>query len=147
VDSRGRVVGVNTAMILPAQGICFAIAVNTAKLIAGKLLKDGRVRRSYIGIMGQNVSLARKLVRFHDLPVSAGVLIQGIEPESPSALAGLRRGDVVIGLDGQPVQGIDDLYRILTEEKVGTKLAVTILRAGRKQDVELIPQERPQVAA
>jgi S1-C subfamily serine protease len=143
VDSRGRVIGVNTAVILAAQGICFAIAVNTARFVVGRLLKDGRVRRSFIGVMGQNVPLGRKLIRFHELLVNSGVLVQGVEPGSPSDAAGLRPGDVIVGLDGNAVSGIDDLHRILTAEKVGVSIPVTILRGVRKEEVPLTPAERP----
>jgi len=143
VDSRGRVIGVNTAVILAAQGICFAIAVNTTRFVIGRLLKDGRVRRSFIGVMGQTVPLGRRLIRFHELLVNSGVLIQGIEPGSPSDGAGLRPGDVIVGLDGNPVSGIDDLHRILTEEKVGASVPVTILRGVRKEELPLTPAERP----
>jgi len=147
VDSHGRVIGLNTAVILPAQGICFAIASNTARVIAGKLLKDGRVRRSYIGIMGHNVPLGRKLIRFHQLGIDSGILIEAVEPSSPSANAGLRPGDVIIALADQPVAGIDELHRILTEEKVGTRLEIVVLRGGRKEDLAIIPAERPTLAA
>src|SRR6058998_3791722 len=89
VDSQGRVVGVNTAMILPAQGICFAIAVNTASFVVGKLIHEGRIRRSYLGVAGQNVPLHRRVVRFHDLPLESAVFVVSVEPDSPGALAGL----------------------------------------------------------
>src|SRR5213592_1089061 len=105
VTSRGDVIGVNTAVILPAQGICFAIGINTATFVAGRLIKDGRIKRGYIGVAGQNVPLPRRVVRFHDLPVESGILVASIEPGSPAQRAGLLEGDVIVGFAGQPVGG------------------------------------------
>src|SRR5712692_2008460 len=101
VTSRGDVIGVNTAVILPAQGICFAIGINTATFVAGRLIKDGRIKRGYIGVAGQNVPLPRRLVRFHDLPVEAGVLVVSVEHNSPAERAGLVEGDIIVGFDEQ----------------------------------------------
>ena len=112
VDSRGRVVGVNTAMILPAQGICFAIGIDTAKVVAGRLMRDGRIKRSYIGVVGQTISLPRKLVRFHGLEQDRGILVLSVEPSSPAAEAGVRERDIIVSFDGQRVSGIDDLQRL-----------------------------------
>jgi S1-C subfamily serine protease len=141
VASRGEVIGVNTAVILPAQGICFAIAVNTAKFVASRLIKDGRVRRSYIGIGGQNVPLHRRIVRFHDLAVESGVLIVSIEAGGPAERAGLREGDVVVAFEDRPVRGIDDLHRLLGEEKVGMRLPLIIIRDSAKRQLEIVPAE------
>ena len=141
VNSRGEVIGVNTAMILAAQGICFAIAINTAKFVAGKLIKEGRIRRSYIGLGGQNVILQRRLVRFYHLPVESGVLAVFIEENSPARKAGLIEGDVIIGLDNHPIAGIDDLHKVLTEERVGVKTELTIIRRTEKIVLEIIPEE------
>lgn len=141
VNSRGEVVGVNTAMILAAQGICFAIAINTAKFVAGKLIKEGRIRRSYIGLGGQNVTLHRRLVRFYHLPAESGILAVSIEDNSPAQKAGLVEGDVIIGLDHHPVTGIDDLHKILTEERVGVKTDLTLIRRTEKMVLEIIPEE------
>ncbi len=111
VDSAGRVVGVNTATILPAQGICFAIGINTAKFVASRLLRDGRLRRSYIGVSAQTVPVHRRVVRFYDLPKEMGAVVVGVEENSPAKRAGLREGDVIVALEGQPVAGVDDLHR------------------------------------
>ncbi|RPI20637.1 MAG: PDZ domain-containing protein [Acidobacteria bacterium] len=145
VNSRGEVIGVNTAVILPAQGLCFAIAVNTAKFVTARLIRDGKIRRSYIGVIGQDVPLGRRLVRFHSLIAPSGILVHSLETESPAARAGVTTGDVIIGLDKQPVSGVDDLHRILTEEKVGVVTTVTLIRQGRKLDLAIVPAERRQV--
>src|SRR5262245_32022809 len=118
VNSRGEVIGVNTATILPAQGICFAIAVSTAKFVAGKLIQDGRIRRAYLGIGGQTVPLPRKVVRFHALGHESGVLVISIDSGGAGQKAGLQEGDVIIGLGNDVVSGVDDLQRILTEGQV-----------------------------
>ncbi len=141
VNSRGEVIGVNTAIILPAQGICFAIAVNTAKFVAARLIKEGRVRRSFIGVAGQNVSLHRRVVRFYNLPVETGVLVASIEPNSPAARAGLSEGDVIVTFDNQPVGGIDDLHRLLTEEQVGVRSELAVIRRIEKLQLGIVPQE------
>jgi S1-C subfamily serine protease len=141
VNSRGEVIGVNTAMILPAQGICFAIAINTAKFVAGRLIKDGRVRRSRIGISVQTVALPRRLVDQHELNSEGGVLVLGVEPGGPADRTGLREGDVVVGLDGHHVGGIDDLHRLLTEERVGVWTRLTVLRGSDKLTLDIIPRE------
>ena len=141
VTSRGNVIGVNTAMILAAQGICFAIGINTAKFVAGRLIKEGKIKRSYIGLGGQNVPLLRRIVRFYHLPVESGILIVSIEENSPAQRAGLFEGDVIVGFDGQPIAGIDDLHRMLTEEKVGVRTKLTILRRTEKLDLMIIPEE------
>jgi len=141
VNSQGEVIGVNTAVILPAQGICFSIAINTAKYFAGRLIKEGRIRRSYIGLGGQNVSLHRRFVRFFHLPVESGVLAVSIENNSPAQRAGLSEGDVIIGFDDQPIAGIDDLHKMLTEEKVGVHTKLTIMRRSEKLDLGIVPEE------
>jgi S1-C subfamily serine protease len=141
VTSQGEVIGVNTAMIFAAQGICFAIAINTAKFVAAKLIKEGKIRRSYIGVGGQNVQLPRRIVRFHRLPVESGVLVVSIEEGSPAQRAELREGDIIVGFSGKPIGGIDDLHRILTEERVGVKTSVAILRHSEKIELTIIPEE------
>src|SRR4051812_4363332 len=141
VNSRGEVIGVNTAVILPAQGICFAIAINTAKFVAGRLIKDGRVRRSRIGVSVQTVELPRRLVLQHGLDIAGGVLVVGVEPGGPADRAGLDEGDAIIGLDAHPVAGIDDLHRLLTEGRVGVPTRLTVLRGAEKLTLEIIPRE------
>jgi S1-C subfamily serine protease len=128
-------------MILAAQGICFAIAINTAKFVAGKLIKEGKIRRSYIGLGGQNVSLHRRIVRFYRLPVESGILVVSIEENSPAQKAGLLDGDVIIGFNGQPIAGIDDLHKVLTEEKVGVRTSLTIIRRSEKMVRDIVPEE------
>jgi S1-C subfamily serine protease len=143
VNSRGEVVGVNTAVILPAQGICFAIAINTAKFVAGRLIKDGKITRSYIGVAGQNVPLHRRLVRYHRLAAESGVLVVSVEPGSPAQRAGIHEGDVIVGYRDQPVPGIDDLHRLLTDSQVGIHSPITVIRQNEKLAIGLIPGEAP----
>ncbi len=142
VDSNGEVIGVNTAVILPAQGICFAIAINTAKFVAGRLIKDGRIRRGFIGVAGQNVPLHRMLVRGHHLPVSSGVFVAGIEPDSPAARAGLREGDLIVGFNEQPIADIDELHRALTDYQPGIRTTITVLRGAEKIVLDIAPVTR-----
>jgi S1-C subfamily serine protease len=128
-------------MILAAQGICFAIGINTAKFVAGRLIKEGKIRRSYIGLGGQNVPLLRRVVRFYRLPVESGILVVSIEENSPAQRAGLSEGDIIVGFDNQPVTGIDDLHRMLTEERVGVKTTLTVLRHTEKLSLSIVPEE------
>jgi S1-C subfamily serine protease len=141
VDSAGRVVGVNTATILPAQGICFAIGINTAKFVASRLLRDGRIRRSYIGVSAQTVPVHRRVVRFYDLPKEMGVVVLGVEENSPAKRAGLREGDIIVALEGQPVAGVDDLHRVLTDVRVGVSCTLTVLRWTDKLEMKVVPEE------
>jgi S1-C subfamily serine protease len=141
VDSAGRVVGVNTATILPAQGICFAIGINTAKFVASRLLRDGRIRRSYIGVSAQTVPVHRRVVRFYDLPKEMGVVVLGVEENSPAKRAGLREGDIIVALEGQPVAGVDDLHRVLTDVRVGMSCSLTVLRWTEKLELKIVPEE------
>jgi S1-C subfamily serine protease len=141
VDSAGRVVGVNTATILPAQGICFAIGINTAKFVASRLLRDGRLRRSYIGVSAQTVPVHRRVVRFYDLPKDMGAVVVGVEENSPAKRAGLRENDVIVALEGQPVAGVDDLHRVLTDVRVGVSCSLTILRWTEKLELSVVPEE------
>jgi S1-C subfamily serine protease len=146
VTARGDVVGVNTAIIPMAQGICFAIPSNTAKFVASRLMRDGRVRRSYIGVGGQNVPLHRRVVRFHQLQTETGVQVTQIEPESPAARAGLVPGDTIVAMGDTPIGGIDDLHRLLTEEKVGAANTLTVLRGVEKVALSIVPGESRRAA-
>jgi S1-C subfamily serine protease len=141
VTSRGDVIGVNTAVIMPAQGICFAIGINTAKFVVASLIKDGKVRRSYIGVGGQNVPLPRRIVRFHDLTVESGVMVASIEAGSPAMRAGLRGGDIIVGFGGAAVAGIDELHKLLTQEKVGVSFPIVIIRGTEKLSLHIVPGE------
>jgi S1-C subfamily serine protease len=141
VASDGRVVGVNTATILPAQGLCFAIGINTAKFVASRLLRDGRIRRSYIGVSAQTVPIHRRLVRYYDLPKETGVVVLSTEPNSPASRTGLREGDVIVALEGQPVAGVDDLHRVLSDVRTGLKVELTVIRGTQKLDLGIIPEE------
>jgi S1-C subfamily serine protease len=141
LDSRGTVVGVNTAVILPAQGICFAVAVNTVKLVVGQLIAFGHVRRARIGVGGQNVSLPRLAVRAHRLIQPSGVLITTIEPGSPAARSGLEPGDIIVAFDGQPVHGIDDLHRLLTGDRIGAATTVAAVRKAERLELPITAAE------
>jgi S1-C subfamily serine protease len=141
VTSRGDVIGVNTAVILPAQGICFAIAINTAKFVVSRLIRDGRIRRGYIGVAGQNVPLPRRVARFHNLDIESGILVVSVEEKSPAERAGLREGDVILAFDGQPTAGIDELHKLLTETRVGVSTALTLLRGVEVIHVPIIPED------
>jgi S1-C subfamily serine protease len=141
VTSRGEVIGVNTAVILPAQGLCFATAINTAKFVAGLLLRNGKIRRGHIGVAGQNVVLHRRQVLLNNLPVSSGILVVSLEANGPASRAGLKEGDVIVAYGKHPVSSIDDLHRLLTEEQLGIKTALTVLRGGEKLIVDVVPEE------
>ncbi|HEY1663886.1 MAG TPA: trypsin-like peptidase domain-containing protein [Verrucomicrobiae bacterium] len=141
VNSRGDVIGVNTAIILPAQGICFAIASNTAEFVTAWLIKEGRIRRSWIGVIGQNVPIHRRVVRFHRLGSEQGVLVTGTELHSPASRAGLREGDVIVAFGGETVSGIDELHRHLVAGAIGVPSSLTIIRHTEKLDVVVTPEE------
>ena len=141
VNSRGEVIGVNTAMILPAQGICFATSIDTAKFVASRLIRDGRVNRSYIGLAGQNVPLPRRIVRYYDLAVESGILVVSFEENSPARKGGLREGDIIVGFDEQPTKGIDDLHKLLTEDRIGHESSLVVIRGTQKLNIEVIPEE------
>jgi S1-C subfamily serine protease len=141
VDSAGRVVGVNTATILPAQGICFAIGINTAKFVASRLLRDGRIRRSYIGVSAQTVPVHRRVVRFYDLAKESGALVLSVEENSPAKRAGLRDGDIIVALQAKPIAGVDDLHRVLTDVRVAISCSLTVLRRTEKLELKIVPEE------
>jgi S1-C subfamily serine protease len=143
VDSRGQVIGVNTAVILPAQGICFAISSNTVQYVAASLIKDGRVRRSWVGIAGQNTPLPRALVRAHGLQTEFGVLVMGLEPESPAAQAGVKDGDIIVAFDDRPIEGIDGFHRLLTDRLIGIASPLAVVRNGERRTLRIIPRELP----
>ncbi len=141
VSARGEVFGINTAMIAGAQGLCFAVASNTARFVAARLIRDGVIRRSYIGVAGQNVAVPRALARANQLAVSSGVLVASVERSSPATTAGLEKGDVILALADHPVSGIDDLHRQLTDERIGVPLRVSILRHGQRRQLTIVPAE------
>lgn len=141
VNSRGEVIGVNTAIILPAQGICFAIASNTAEFVAAWLIKEGRIRRSWIGVAGQNAPIHARVVRFHRLAADHGVLVAGIEPNSPAHGSELRVGDVITGFNDELVTGIDDLHRQLVAAAIGIPARLKIIRHTEKLEVTVTPGE------
>jgi S1-C subfamily serine protease len=140
VTTAGEVIGINTAMILPAQGICFAIASNTVRFVASRLMRDGRIRRSYIGVAGQQTPIPRALARAHRVAAGSGVLVSSIEKGSPAAIA-LREGDVILACAGQAVAGIDDLHHLLTEERIGVPTSMVVLRRGERREVVIVPAE------
>jgi len=141
VDSSGRVIGVNTAIIRPAQGICFATAIDTAKFVAGWLIKEGKYRRAHIGVAGQDVPLHRRVIRFYGLPVESGVLVVDADPESPGAKAGLQPGDVIIGFNEAPVPSIAALHKLLQGREIGVESWLTIIRHAEKLRLAITPGE------
>jgi S1-C subfamily serine protease len=141
VNSRGEVIGVNTAMILPAQGICFATSIDTAKFVASRLIRDGKVSRSYIGLAGQNVPLPRRIVRYYNLAVETGILVVSFEGDSPARNAGVLTGDIIVGIDDSPIAGIDDLHKLLTEDRIGRKSSLVVIRRTDRLTLEVIPRE------
>ena len=143
VNSRAEVIGVNTAVILPAQGICFAVAINTAKFVAGQLIQNGRIRRAYLGVGGQSVAIPRATVRAQQLRHETGVLVISVEPRSPAERGQLREGDVILALDGWPVTSVDDLHRLLTGARIETHCSVELLRQAEKIQLTLLAQEAP----
>lgn len=140
-DSRGEVIGVNTAIIAAAQGICFATAIDTAKVIVGQILQHGRVRRGWFGIGGQNVALSRRVVRFHDLAQQSGVRVASLDAGGPAQQAALEEGDTIVAFDGKPVAGIDDVHRLLTEDRVGREAEIVVLRRGELLRRNIVPVE------
>jgi S1-C subfamily serine protease len=141
LNSHGEVIGVNTAVILPAQGICFAIGIDTAKYITGLIVRDGRVRRSYLGLGGQTTKVHRRLVRHFHLAVESGLLVVQVEAEGPAAAAGLREGDVVVEFGGKPVNGIDALHKLLGEETIGTPLQIRVVRHTELLELTIVPAD------
>src|ERR1700690_1315650 len=143
VSSRGQVIGINTAVIMGAQGICFAVASNTAQFVLSELIKHGRVRRGYIGVSAQNTAVPRRHARNADIDNASGAMITAFEPNGPAALAGLMTLDTIVRADGEPGTGVDDLIRLLNGERIGRNVTIDVLRRGSLRKLELKPQERP----
>jgi S1-C subfamily serine protease len=141
VTSRAHVVGVNTAVILGGQGIAFAVPINTARYVVSCLLRDGRVRRSHLGVAGQDTPIPRRLVRAHRLPHERGITVTAVSEDSAAAEAELRPGDVIVEFAGETVRGIDDLHRLLTEERIGQLVPIKMLRRGELRRVLVTPRE------
>jgi S1-C subfamily serine protease len=144
VTTGGEVVGINTAIIQQAQGICFAIASNTVRFVASKLMRDGRIRRSSIGVAGQQTPIPRAIARAHQLVAASGVLALSVESRSPAEAAGIRPGDVILAFGGTPVSGVDDLHRLLTEERIGVDAPIVVLRGGERTVLTVRPAETPR---
>jgi len=143
VSSKGEVIGVNTAIIMPAQGICFATSIDTAKVVVAQLLRYGRVRRGWLGIAGENLSLSRRIIRHFELPTDSAVRISSVESDSPAQRAGLQAGDVIVAYDGVAVTGIDALHRLLTEERVDRPAEIQIVRRTQRLSRPITPIETP----
>jgi S1-C subfamily serine protease len=141
VNSRGEVVGINTAIIMGAQGICFAVASNTASFVLSELVRHGRVRRAFIGVAAQTIAIPRRLQLAAGTGAS-GAMVNAVEPGSPADRAGLLSRDILVALDGQAIEGVDELLRRLNGEQIGRRVSVSLLRAGRRVDVTLTPSER-----
>jgi S1-C subfamily serine protease len=141
VSGAGRVVGINTATIAPAQGICFAIGIDTAVWVATRIMRDGRVRRSRLGLSGQTVPVETRVRRFHHLVQLSGVLVLDVQAGGPAARAGVQTGDVIVDFDGTSVAGVDDLHRGLTVERAGRAVAITLLRRAEKLSLTAVPTE------
>ena len=141
VNARGEVIGVNTAVILPAQGICFAIAASTAERVAAALIRDGRVRRAYLGVGGQTQPLSRRVVRHFGLTIESGVRVDSLEKGSPAAIAGMHKDDVIVGLDGLPVADVDALQRRLGADAIARPLAVVVVRGNQRHTLIVTPRE------
>ena len=144
VNASGEVIGVNTATILPAQGLCFAISVNTAKHIASRLMRDGVVRRSYIGVQAQTASINRNIARYHNVDLATGALVLAVEADGPAARAGLLEGDIIAAIENEPVEGVDVLHKLLDDTRINLATGLTILRGQRKLHLQVVPQLRNQ---
>ena len=153
VSSAGDAIGVNTAMILPAQGLAFAIASNTVRFVVSRLLRDGRIRRSYLGVAAQTVPVSRRLARHHGVAafatasalraISSGILIASVEPDGPASRAGVQANDIIVAIAGAPVTGVDDLHRHLTETRINVPTPLVILRGVERREVIVVPGENP----
>ena len=147
VTAAGEVVGINTAIIGMAQGICFSISAATVEFVAARLIRDGRVRRCYIGVAGQNVPLSRRVARFHELTRETGVRVQSTASDGAARAAGMLSGDIIVAVDGIAVGDVDELHRLMTEERVGKPVPITVLRLSQKLDLMVTPRESPPRAA
>ena len=143
VSSRGEVIGINTAVIAGAQGICFAVASNTAQFVLSEILQHGRVRRAFVGVAAQTVAVPRRHARAAEIENATGAMITACEPDKPADVAGLMSYDVVVRLDGEPVTGVDDLIRLLNADRIGREVAVDALRRGQLRTFKVKPTERP----
>ena len=141
INTRAEVVGVNTAMILGANGLSFSIASNTARFVAARLMRDGRVRRSLIGMAGQTVPIPGALARTHRIAASSGVLVASTEPSSPAETAGVRPGDIVLAFGDAIVAGVDDLHRLLSDERIDIPTPLVVLRNGQRRRLIVVPAE------
>lgn len=139
VSSRGEVIGVNTAAILGAQGLCFAIPIDTATFVAERLIRDGMIRRAFLGVGGQTAPLPVRVARFYHLPAPSGILVVAVEPNSPAARAGVRDGDIVVAYGEHPVASVDDLHRLLTEQEVGARTSLTLIRGTDRLTLPVVP--------
>jgi len=147
VSSRGEVIGINTAVIMGAQGICFAVAANTAQFVLSELIQHGRVRRGYIGVSGQTAAVSRRHARNAGIENASGAMITALEPSGPAALAGLMSLDTIVRADGQAVTGVDDLIRLLNSERIGRAVEIEALRRGMLRRFDVTPLERPAAKA
>jgi len=141
VTTRGEVIGINTAMILPAQGLCFAIGINTARFVASRLIRDGRIRRAYIGIAGQNIDVPRTMARMNQVAIASAVRVDSVEKGSPAARVGLEKGDIIVAFGDVAVAGVDDLHRVLGEEQINKPVDVAVIRSGRRRTIAVTPVE------
>jgi S1-C subfamily serine protease len=141
INSRGEVIGVNTAVILPAQGICFAIGINTAQYVAARLIRDGRIVRAYIGVAGMTAPLPRRFVRFYRLARETAVMVTSVEPGSPVDKAGVKPRDMIIAYRDNAVGAVDDLHRLLSEEQIGARAELTVIRGTERLRLEVVPSK------
>jgi len=146
VNSAGDIIGINTAIIAMAQGICFSISADTVEFVAARLIREGRVRRCYIGVAGQNVAVPRKVVRFHALARESGVLVQSVAQDGAASAAGLLSGDIIVEFDGRPIGDIDELHRLLVEDRLGVSVPMVVLRRELKLTLPVVPREIPPAA-
>jgi S1-C subfamily serine protease len=141
VTTNGDVIGINTAVVAGAQGLCFAIASNTARLVAARLIRDGKVRRGYLGIVGHQTPIPRALARANRLAAPSGVIVASVDRAGPAAAAGVVEGDIILAFAGRPIGGIDDLLRALTDDSIGVETEITVLRAGARRSLRIAASE------